>query len=422
MIALRDRFNQVHNDTDDKLVRNIYKHLPEINDIDNRGFPICRPLFTHSSLPEVLDVEEVGKGDFNLEYSYFVCVHYNQRLWSRHINLIPKKILDDVRNEKCRLVFDNTLEGQSIKGDHFLNPFYDSIKKLKLSPSQIYFVTNNLIAEKTHKEWLEKNPDVEPVNIISYMYNVADVKRLITLHDLPSRVLVKNEIKYKEKNIENIKHFLKVNRTNRVERNLFMLFMNHHKLLDKSLISFPSFPKESYPSGFDEYTTNKNIEELRNKVPFDIDDTDKTNHGPAGFGKGKFNADLPFNPIHYRNSFISIVMCAFPLTEDSYHFHSSTFNPIYCGHPIVQYGPVNSLKILKEQGFKTFDKWWDESYDTEPNHWKRLYKVMKVVLELSKLSTSEMLSMYKEMEDTLKHNVDLIENYDLKTNLYDRIF
>ena len=119
MIALRDSFNQVHNDTDDKLVRNIYKHIPEINDIDNRGFPMCRPLFTHSSLPEVLDVEEVGNRDFNLEYSYFVCVHYNQRLWSRHINLIPKKILDDVRNEKCRLVFDNTLEGQSIKGDNF---------------------------------------------------------------------------------------------------------------------------------------------------------------------------------------------------------------------------------------------------------------------------------------------------------------
>ena len=83
--------------------------------------------------------------------------------------------------------------------------------------------------------------------------------------------------------------------------------------------------------------------------PFDIDETDETNHGPAGVGEGFFDADLAFNPIHYRNSFISIVMGAFAFDKDGYHLHSSTFNPMYCGHPIIQFAPYKTLEVMKQK-------------------------------------------------------------------------
>ena len=161
---------------------------------------------------------------------------------------------------------------------------------------------------------------------------------------------------------------------------------------------------------------------LKTKLPFDIDNTDKTNHGPAGVGKGKFNADLPFDPTHYRNTFISIVMGAFPFDTSGYHLHSSTFNPMYCGHPIIQFAPYKSLETMKQYGFKTFDKWWDESYDDEPDDWKRLQMIMDLVLKLSNYDEKDLLHMYQDMKETLQHNIDIIENYDIKTNLYDRIF
>ena len=417
MIALIDKFNQVSMGEPSQDIIDIYKHIPEINELDNRAEPICRPLFSHSSLPDVLELQQVEtkKFKFDKPFSYFVHVHHNQPLWAKNLDIIPTKILEEVRKGNCKLIFDNTLEGRRIDGKHFLNPFYKSIDDLKLPTKNIYFITNDLIAEKTHSNYDRK----DKVNVISIMWNVFDVKRLIHEGHLPSRVNIENEIKYKSKN--NIKHFLKVNRTNRFERNLFMLFMNHHKLLDKSLISFPSFPKESYPSLFDEYTTDKNIKELMSKVPFDIDETDETNHGPAGVGEGKFNADLPFNPIHYRNSFISIVMCAFPFDINGYHLHSSTFNPIYCGHPIIQFGPYESLKVMRDYGFKTFDKWWDESYDEERDDYLRLKKIMDIVLNVSKLSQNELINIYKEMKETLQHNVDVVKSYDMKSKLYDRI-
>ena len=95
---------------------------------------------------------------------------------------------------------------------------------------------------------------------------------------------------------------------------------------------------------------------------------------------------------------------------------------MYCGHPIIQFAPYKSLEAMKQYGFKTFDKWWDESYDDEPDDWKRLQMVMDLVLKLSDYDDYSLLQMYKEMINTLQHNIDIIENYDVKANLYDRIF
>ena len=146
------------------------------------------------------------------------------------------------------------------------------------------------------------------------------------------------------------------------------------------------------------------------------------NHGPAGVGEGKFNADLPFDPIHYRNSFISIVMGAFPFDKSGYHLHSSTFNPMYCGHPIIQFAPHKTLEVMKKFGFKTFNKWWDESYDDEPDDWKRLQMIMDLVLKLSEYDEKDLLHLYEDMKETLQHNIGVIEKYDLITILNDRIY
>ena len=48
------------------------------------------------------------------------------------------------------------------------------------------------------------------------------------------------------------------------------------------------------PNGFEKYLTQNNIQDLQSKVPFNIDRTDEDNQGPAGHGKGFFDADLVF--------------------------------------------------------------------------------------------------------------------------------
>ena len=93
MISLIDKFNQVSM-LDILIIIKIYKDVPEINEIDNRGFPICRPLFSHSSLPFNFELEQVDVNKYDGgEFVYCVYVHHNQKLWVEHIDLIPKKYL-----------------------------------------------------------------------------------------------------------------------------------------------------------------------------------------------------------------------------------------------------------------------------------------------------------------------------------------
>ena len=77
---------------------------------------------------------------------------------------------------------------------------------------------------------------------------------------------------------------------------------------------------------------------------------------------------------------------------------------------------------MRERGFKTFDKWWDESYDEIKDGWERFDAILKLVDKLSRKSNKELLEMYVDMKDVLQHNIDLINQYDinvLREKIYD---
>lgn len=421
VISVIDDFNQVSLHDPSLEILKLYQDVPEINEIDARGFPICRPLFSHSDVPSFFNARYVKDSVFewDREFIYSVMLHHDNALAAENLHLIPAHILEQVRMKKCKLILDNTLEGHLIES--FLKCVHKSINTLNLPPEQIYYITNNLFAEKVANSWYYDRMWLTRINVISFMYNVHDVQRLKIVGHLPQTVNIQKEYEYKKKNIDNVKSLLKLNRTGRPERNLLMLYINKHKLYENINLSFPEFfPMEEYPENFESISNIENITDLLGKIPFDIDETDKTNHGEPGYGEGKFNADLPFNPVHYSNSFVSLVMGAFPFVE-ACHLHSSTFNPIYCGHPIIQFGPKGHLKELQDRGFKTFSKWWDEGYDEIEDGWKRFTEVLEIMKKITILDKEQLLTMYMEMIPTLQHNSDLIQNYDLKTNLIDRV-
>jgi len=426
MKHLIDTFNQCSMHDASEYILKLYDDVLESKERDNRGRWINRPLFSHSSLPDTLgtDAVHVKEFDFKEPFLYCVCVHHNTNLWAKHINKIPEIILDNVRNGNGKLVFDDTMEGAPYT--KFLNIIYKSIDDLNLPADKLYFVTNNLLAESTHEKWKSSNNIRKYINLFSFMYNVHDIQRLKKIPCLPDSIIMEDELKYKKDNLHNIKHFLKVNRTDRWERNLFMLHMNKNNILENSLVSFPQFQDKIIDAGaigiFDNLTTTDNINSLRSKIPFHIDHTDITNVGVPGHEVGTFNADLPFDPIHYKNSLISLVMCAFPFQENACHLHSSTYNPMFCGHPVIQFGPYQHLKQMKKNGFKTFSKWWDESYDDEIDGYKRLKMVMDISTKISKMPIVNVFNMIVDMKNVLQHNSDLINNYNVGNSLIKKIF
>lgn len=79
-----------------------------------------------------------------------------------------------------------------------------------------------------------------------------------------------------------------------------------------------------------------------------------------------------------KQSFCSLV------TESRYHssmpnFSEKTLRVIYSGRPFILLAPAGTLKLLQDLGFKTFNEFWDESYDSESDPTARFELVMRSV-------------------------------------------
>lgn len=102
-----------------------------------------------------------------------------------------------------------------------------------------------------------------------------------------------------------------------------------------------------------------------------------------------------------------------------------TTKTILAKTPFVMLGAVNQLSLLKELGFKTFDKWWDESYDTEKNNDRRIEKLFNTITYINSLSLDELQDIYHEMKDVLEHNVNqykLLRNGNHELVTYPKAF
>jgi hypothetical protein len=76
--------------------------------------------------------------------------------------------------------------------------------------------------------------------------------------------------------------------------------------------------------------------------------------------------------------------------------------------PFILVGPPGSLQMMKDHGFKTFDNFWNESYDLEHNHEKRFIKIFDLIESIDQMSLDECKIMYKNMNKILKHNYNII--------------
>jgi hypothetical protein len=76
---------------------------------------------------------------------------------------------------------------------------------------------------------------------------------------------------------------------------------------------------------------------------------------------------------------------------------------------IIVSGP-NSLAYFKKLGFKTFDRWWDESYDQEHNHTTRLLKIFDLIDTIGNTPIGELHKKYIEMTDVLEYNFEVLKN------------
>lgn len=86
------------------------------------------------------------------------------------------------------------------------------------------------------------------------------------------------------------------------------------------------------------------------------------------------------------------------------HLTEKIFKPIVAQRPFILAAAPGNLAYLKSYGFKSFDKWIDESYDTIQDPDLRLQAIVDQTQRLCAMSNDQLHQMHQEMQPILEHN------------------
>ena len=104
----------------------------------------------------------------------------------------------------------------------------------------------------------------------------------------------------------------------------------------------------------------------------------------------------------WNTSFLHIVNET--VWQEKIHFTEKVFKPIVMHQPFIISQAPGSLEYLRSYGFKTFDCWWDESYDKIQDPNKRLDAIADIVNYIGNKSLDELEVLRMKMADVLEHN------------------
>jgi hypothetical protein len=119
---------------------------------------------------------------------------------------------------------------------------------------------------------------------------------------------------------------------------------------------------------------------------------------------------------YFRNSYLSVVTETFFFKfhlnykgkyiddQNSIFFSEKIFKPILMKHPFVLVSRPNSLKKLRELGYKTFSPMIDETYDSIENDVDRMSAIVKEMNRLALQTTAEWISWQECVSDIVNYN------------------
>jgi hypothetical protein len=104
-----------------------------------------------------------------------------------------------------------------------------------------------------------------------------------------------------------------------------------------------------------------------------------------------------------KNSFVQIVSES-KFISPMPNFSEKTLKSVMCWRPFILLAPPKTLKLIKDLGFKTFNQWWDESYDDIENHHRRFEKVYDLAQWIINQDKNTLSQMLEEMKDIVNYN------------------
>jgi hypothetical protein len=122
-----------------------------------------------------------------------------------------------------------------------------------------------------------------------------------------------------------------------------------------------------------------------------------------------------YYPIHRQTLFQIVNETLVDNSHDTSLFYSEkTFRPVVCFQPFVIYGQKGCNKHLKNLGYKTYEDWFDLSFDDEPDNALRYKKLLNSVKDtcayLDSLPRDKKIEWRFKNKELLEHNFLTMQN------------
>lgn len=300
-------------------------------------------------------------------------------------DLIPKQT-KDLFKQGLNIVLYYPREGHSL--DDWLFDFYLNLEKHKLLSCNIFLVYGDADIEKNYDLFLKK-------------YNIDDFLIPITVDYFKGDYFEKTNQFNNCLNSQKKYDFLFYNGKMRPHRLLSVSELYRRKIIKNGLVSLTatthtgeSYSIQSCVDMLEKYNANISYikEYVKNWKPLILD------QDANSFDENTVNKN---NLSHYCSTYFSIVS----ETNVTYRFRTEkTYKPIANLHPFLILSAPNTLQLLREQGYQTFPEIFDESYDLEEDHVKRVLMVINEVEKFTNLTKREKYKKIQAVSEKLTHN------------------
>lgn len=321
-------------------------------------------------------------------------------------NNISPKVIERVKNKTAYILITLLFEGYL--NDNFLSAMQEYFKHKQIPLTQIVYVNNCGNGKDVYENYCQRHniiPEMQIEYLPVFRIDKTDIRNAVDNYLLEGYTPGTKE-----------KTFLCFNRRYSDHRVLFFIMMVKKKLIDKFYISMAASQPEAnrtFKTNADYLIyrhntygiTKDDIVECESLLPLVLDNTDFSNY--------PMETTLTTVEKFYKNSLINIINETY-FFNNIIHITEKTYKPIAFLQPFILLGAAGSLQHIRNMGFKTFDNFWDESYDIEIDDVARFNKIVNIVEQISNWSSEEKIKFSHSVKEILEYNLNQLNTMSNK--------
>lgn len=345
------------------------------------------------SLQNICRYYEVKELPENVNYFYLINILnplYFERNYKKGLSGISSKVVQDLKDKKAKLILVQATEGNTCtRGfERELLIVQEWIDKANIPGEAVCYINSNLLSRKFAQEIFKVSYEVIGLSTFEGWNNIFNYKA----------------VDYKP--IDNNSLYLNLNRTPRYHRICLLAELNKLNLLDKGL---NSWNLTTAPNLLDDINLYKRAIESYNEEAVEASVYFFNNPVKVLDTSVVPNLAVNVNKQLYEQSFVSLVTETI-VDNESIFLTEKTWKPIIMGHPFLLLCANGSLAVLKSFGFKTFDKWFDESYDNAASLKDKIQIITNNLKKYENKSIDELKVIREEMQEICDFNRSYLEN------------